>query len=681
MIGIPVNAVRQVSHLAAAFQQAPVPPADSVVVESPLPGGIAEVVRFLLNTVPPWVQIGGFILAVIVGAFVLWHLFVRRRAIQGWVMTSGRGIQVALGVLALVLVAGVGTMGAAAWNYTQHSNDFCVGCHVMNPAFARVSHDENKHAELSCHDCHQQPLSASVRQLYLWVKERPQEIGEHAKVPNQVCAGCHVTADTARWQRVAATAGHRVHLESDSSALKDLRCVTCHGVEVHRFKPVTETCGQSGCHKTGETNIVLGKMAEQTVRHCTSCHAFTADVPALATTDSARGTLVPGRTECLGCHAMRRVLADFDAGKDPHSGKCGMCHNPHVQKTPAAAAGSCATSGCHANWRDVAFHVGASHRDASRQCLTCHLPHASRVDASGCQGCHQSVRERGRLRPPLPFDTSAALRRTGDRTGASPPPGDAASPHSLDAPPGRRGGPSADVIDETDPRPARAGPPAVASVGMHRSRPPPVAADSFPHARHAKLACLVCHQTGTGHGRLTFERPRGCAICHHQAPGDTKCGSCHRVAVYGAPKQATLTVTIPGRQPSPRSVEFLHSRHDSRSCVECHATPVSLAPAPAVCLSCHAEHHAAGRSCSTCHRIAEPKAEHRTLEAAHQRCDACHTATTVARLTPTRTLCATCHAAKATGHYEPRECSTCHFLADPVVYRPRLVGAPAPPVR
>ena len=680
MISIPLSAVRQVSHLAAAFQQAPLPPTDSVVVESPLPGGVAEVVRFLLNTVPPWVQIGGFVLAVILGAWLLWYVLVRRRVIAGWVMTRGRGYQVALAVVALLLVVGVGTMGAATWNYTQHSNDFCIGCHVMNPAFTRFSHDENKHAELSCHDCHQQPLSASVRQLYLWVKERPQEIGEHAKVPNQVCANCHVTADTARWQRVAATAGHRVHLESDSSALKDLQCVTCHGVEVHRFKPVAETCGQSACHKTSETNIVLGKMAEQTVRHCTSCHAFTADVPALATTDSARGTLVPGRTECLGCHAMRQVLADFDAGKDPHAGKCGTCHNPHQQKTPAAAAGSCATSGCHSNWRDVAFHVGSSHRDVGRQCLTCHLPHASRVDASDCQGCHLSVRERGRLRPPLPFDTSAALQRPGSAAGEPPPPpGDGGSAHPPVAPPARRGGPSPDVSDEQLSHAASEFPGGLPPAGMHPSRPPPATADSFPHARHAKLACLVCHQTGTGHGRLTFERPRGCAICHHQAPADSKCGSCHRVTTYARPKQATLTVTVPGRQPNPRPVEFLHSVHDTRSCVECHTTPVSLTPAPAVCLSCHVEHHAAGRSCSTCHRIAEPRAEHRTLEAAHQRCDACHTATTIARLTPTRTFCGTCHAAKTKNHYEPRECSTCHLLADPGAYRSRLVTQSAPP--
>jgi hypothetical protein len=75
--------------------------------------------------------------------------------------------------------------------------------------------------------------------------------------------------------------------------------------------------------------------------------------------------------------------------------------------------------------------------------------------------------------------------------------------------------------------------------------------------------------------------------------------------------------------------------------------------------------------------LAEPKAAHTTLEVSHQRCDACHTAATVARLTPTRTFCATCHTTKATDHYEPRECTVCHFLADPGAYRAKLTAAPS----
>lgn len=136
----------------------------------------------------------------------------------------------------------------------------------------------------------------------------------------------------------------------------------------------------------------------------------------------------------------------------------------------------------------------------------------------------------------------------------------------------------------------------------------------------------------------------------------------------------TVTVTVPGHAPNPRPVDFLHARHASRSCVECHTTPVTLEPEPAKaqCRDCHSDHHAANRTCSACHRLADPKAPHQNLEAAHQRCDACHTATTVARLTPTRTFCATCHPQKATNHYDRKECTTCHFLAEPNAYRAKL---------
>ena len=662
----------------AALQQTRAPPVDTVVVESPLPGGAAQLTRFLLNTVPPWVQIGGVIVGALVAIGLGILLVRRRRRIVTWFSVQSRAAKIAIAVVVSVLIVSTVAAGAATWDYTQHSNDFCTGCHVMNPAFSQFASDSNKHAELNCHDCHQQPLSASARQLYLWVAERPERIGEHAPVPNRVCETCHVTGDTATWQRIASTAGHRTHLESDSSSLKDLQCVSCHGVEVHSFKPVSETCGTSGCHSTEDTDIVLGRMSTQTAGHCAACHQFTADVPALATRDSAVTTLMPGRAQCLGCHEMRAVLADFDEGKDPHGGKCGLCHNPHTQKTAAAAVTSCAT--CHANWRDEPFHTGASHRRVAEQCLTCHVAHKSKVDASECQGCHESVRARGRLRPPVRFDTSAALRR-----------GDTAATASLSANAGHAPVSLAAAHATFRVEPPVESPPDLPETA-HRGGPfvpdagddamlfasPAAAPDSFAHARHQRIACLVCHQTGTGHGRLTFERPRGCAICHHQAPRQARCATCHQPEEYGAPKAKTVTITVSGHAPNPRDVEFVHSQHAARQCVECHTTPVTLALAPekAQCSDCHTEHHTVDRNCSSCHRIAEPGRAHTSPEIAHRRCDACHERATVEQLTPTRSFCGTCHAAQRTNHYEPRECTVCHFLAEPAVHRTKLLTAP-----
>ena len=693
--GLQASAVIPATSWVAALQQTPLPPADSVVVESPLPTGIAAVTRFLLTTVPQGVQIAGVVLAAIVAALFVWYLVRHRQAIRHWLASRSRATLLALGATAVIVVAVVAGLGAASYNYVQHSNEFCTSCHVMGPAFQKFGSAENKHAELSCHDCHQQSMLDSMHELYVWVRERPEEIGAHAEVPNRVCESCHVTGDTATWQRVAATAGHRVHLESDSSALKDVQCVTCHGQEVHRFKPVSVTCGQSGCHDQEATNIALGKMATQTSIHCTSCHGFTSDVPALATTDSARGTLTPGQPQCLGCHQMQTVLPDFDPARDPHGGKCGTCHNPHEQKAPDAAAQTCATAACHGNWRTEPFHVGAAHRRIAPQCLTCHTPHSARVDASDCAGCHANARARGNPRPPVPFDTTRALRRVSSAPAVSapafPPPTfaghwPAKAADAGDAPTAVRGAhvslpPESDDIEASDDNGGFGG------VGMlvrgPGSRtpvpwPPPASADTFSHPRHAKLACLVCHQTGEGHGRLTFERPRGCAICHHQAPATARCATCHQTDEVATPKPVSLTVTVPGRPPATRPVDFFHDKHTSRRCVDCHTTPVTLAPSPAAaqCRDCHSDHHAADRACASCHAISDPKAQHTTLDAAHQRCDACHTPATVASLTPTRSFCAACHAAKATKHYDDKECSTCHFLAEPGAYRAKLTSPP-----
>ena len=634
-----------------------VQPPDSIIVESPLPGGVAAVTRFLLSTVPQWVQLAGLVVAVIVAGLVIWYLVRRRAAIIAWLRSRSRGVTVALVAGAAVLLVAMVGMGTATWNYTQHSNDFCTSCHVMHPAYGKFASAENKHGQLSCHDCHTQSVFASAWQLYFWLLERPDKIGVHATVENRVCETCHVTGDTANWQRIRATAGHRVHLESDSSALKDVKCVTCHGVEVHRFQPAKTTCGQSGCHKANDTKIVLDKMKDQTIRHCTACHQFTAQVPALATRDSARGTLVPGGPQCFGCHDMKKALPDFDPAKDPHGGKCGTCHNPHAQETTAAAAKTCTTAACHGNWRDTPFHVGAAHRKVASQasqCITCHVPHQARVDASDCTGCHTNARSRGNARPPLPFDTTRALRRT---SAAPTPPVVRQAIESFLAQP-RTTGPSADDTPDI------ATPP----------WPPPVEADTFAHARHAKIACLVCHQTTSTRSHLTFEPPRGCTICHHQQPTAARCPSCHKPNELAAPIAASLTVTVPGHKAAPRPVEFSHATHSMRTCTACHTTPVTLAPSPATaqCKDCHSDHHAAGRACSACHTLADPKAAHATLEVAHQRCDACHAAATVAQLTPTRTFCSTCHSAKAANHYPQQECSTCHFLTEPGAYRAKL---------
>jgi hypothetical protein len=611
----------------------------------PLPGGVAAVLRFFFN-LPQWFQIGGFFVGVAVAAYVAVTLWQRRLSIVAWVIARPRQIRIGLAAATAVVLLGAAGFGTVSWNYMQHDNAFCTGCHIMKGPFQRFT--GSKHDSLSCHNCHQQSIFASTRQLYLWVADRPEKIQMHAKVPMRVCAACHIQGDKEKdkWRRIATTAGHRVHLESDSSALRGIECTTCHGLEVHRFVPVDSTCGQSGCHIG--TEIRLGKMAGQTGFHCLACHQFTADVPLLATRDSAAGTLRPGAKQCLGCHEMRAKLADFDIARDPHRQTCGMCHNPHKQDRPSDALKSCASAGCHADWRAEPFHTGLRHEKAAQQCTLCHQPHAAKVDASDCSGCHAQVNRRtgGRLHLPEGFDTTRALRRT---SWVPPTPAER-SKVKGDAPP----------FDD---------PPWRADV---------VPPDTFPHDRHSKLACITCHASSREHARLTFAPPRGCQICHHQAPATSDCATCHAAGELAASHPATVHVAVGDRPAKDRSVAFAHATHASLRCVTCHTTAVTLAPdAPvAACSSCHEDHHAAARDCATCHAGADPHATHQPPVEPHVACDACHREATVLRLVPDRPLCLTCHEPQRK-HYADRECTVCHFQSSPDAYRAHLRKAGA----
>jgi hypothetical protein len=56
---------------------------------------------------------------------------------------------------------------------------------------------------------------------------------------------------------------------------------------------------------------------------------------------------------------------------------------------------------------------------------------------------------------------------------------------------------------------------------------------------------------------------------------------------------------------------------------------------------------------------------------AHVGCDACHAPEIVARLTPDRPFCLTCHAAQRE-HRADRECTVCHFQMEPAAFQAHL---------
>jgi hypothetical protein len=197
-------------------------------------------------------------------------------------------------------------------------------------------------------------------------------------------------------------------------------------------------------------------------------------------------------------------------------------------------------------------------------------------------------------------------------------------------------------------------------------------ADSFPHPRHTTVPCLTCHLDRSG-AMLTFERPRGCRECHHRDPDRAECVHCHAGATQPDSIRARVVVAAAGRAGLERQVSFPHRTHTNLPCVGCHTAPLTLLPADSVttCQGCHDEHHTVGRSCATCHRTAAILAPHRAPARPHVACDACHATAAIAALTPTRSLCLACHDAKV-DHNPQRECTSCHFQADPEQYRSRL---------
>lgn len=655
-------------------------PADTVILQRFAP---APIVQWLFQK-PPWVMWGGALLALVIAAFILRWLWPRLPAIWAWWLGWSRPAKLAFFASIGVVLLVAGLAGYKGYDYMMNDSRFCTGCHIFMPPgqtvqiadtgnYTLVSRLSGKHDTLNCHTCHEFHPMSEARKMVFWMsgvrftEEGTDKHGApaHGYVPRNVCESCHLQgAAKETWQAVAVTAGHRLHLESDSASGKLLsgsECLTCHARTAHVFNPTDSTCTQKGCHFTDSVSIKLGRMKGAVGVHCTMCHEFAQPVPALASLDSASQTLSPAKKQCMGCHKMQEVLPDFDLAKDPHQGQCGTCHNPHTQVKPEDAVKSCASAQCHADWRQEPFHLGKAHIKGAEKCLTCHTPHAAKVDASDCEGCHTAVRERTAKRPPLPFDTTAAKRRVASAPPAiSPSPprpvGDGESPHR-----GKGDAPPEDESSGVVLRPA--------------ASPIRPAADSFPHQRHTKLACITCHQSNTEHGQLTFDRPRGCDLCHHQAPATSKCDQCHGADELAEPHRMNLRVQVPKHEPRDRPVDFEHSRHvPEYRCQECHTTPVTMAlpESRTQCRDCHGNHHTPVRNCSTCHSGGNIRRAHDTDDYAHARCDACHTASTVEILIPTRNFCSTCHASKRKDHHVEKECTVCHFLAEPGAYRRNL---------
>lgn len=372
-------------------------PGDTMTVFSP-PRDISAFERLVrwFFSVPQWIEMIGAIIAIGIAIIALVIIWRQRSAVIEWArtrhMTTPLAWKFALGIVALMVLAAMGTGGAGFFLFSQNNNQFCLSCHTLHDEVYERFQQSKHHtiAGLRCHDCHDEPMWKEVRQVVFWVALRPKAVGPHAPVPREVCASCHIRQNPdSTWQRIIATAGHSIHVLSDTAKALHIECLTCHGVTTHRFVPAARTCEQSGCHT--KATVRLGKMADQTMLHCTICHQFTAPITETSNVAVARASMIPGAGNCLKCHAMTKAIQRFIPANDPHKGRCGDCHNPHTQTTPREAAKTCTNAGCHARPDTLsAFHRGLKGHDLGN-CLQCHEAHTWKVKGTQCLDCHKNI--------------------------------------------------------------------------------------------------------------------------------------------------------------------------------------------------------------------------------------------------------------------------------------------------
>ncbi len=544
-----------------------------------------------------------------------------------------------LGLVGLVAVAsGAGGYYAyRTYDYIEHDNEFCFSCHLMQDPYELFA--QSAHRGLGCKACHQPTLMERSMMGVTGIVVDPDTISAHARVPNELCADCHINGDPEKWVLVASSAGHRVHFESEDSTLAGLQCVECHQSSLHQFAAADETCAQSGCHT--DSDVQLGAMSDLTM-HCAACHGFSAPTEDF---EAASAAISPDRDTCFSCHAMR-VLAEMPEN-DPHEASCGSCHNPHEQSTPAEAVASCASAGCHDDPESLTpFHEGLDPSIAV-DCLYCHQAHDFEIDGSDCTACHQGILDDDPTATPL--------------GGGGAPHGDAVGAAST---PGVEGSLSAAARFAAYVHLAESG-----DGWRHpTSRAQEV---TFRHSEHPSVECTACHATTERHGALTVTTVGDCRSCHHTDEADAAegCATCHIEAdSSGDPHAVVRTLALTTGASRSRSLPFEHAPHEGEDCSTCHTEGLALSAADVDCTSCHDEHHEPDVTCRSCHAGA-PEGSH-AIETAHVTCSGagCHQDVPFQGLPRTNDVCLVCHQDQV-DHRPDGLCSECHAL-------PEIGGAP-----
>lgn len=198
---------------------------------------------------------------------------------------------------------------------------------------------------------------------------------------------------------------------------------------------------------------------------------------------------------------------------------------------------------------------------------------------------------------------------------------------------------------------------------------------AFPHSAHRTVECQRCHQRPSGHAThrdqecrachgqpeafatLAALSPRECATCHHADPGQRPCRSCHAADDVGARPVLVAIKATGADEARVRRLTFDHADHQSRECLTCHTTSVTL-QFGRECASCHEYHHRQDARCMTCHQDVETPVHTASV---HAGCagGGCHGDAPVLSLSPTRNVCQVCHQDRV-DHNPGIECTVCH---------------------
>jgi hypothetical protein len=299
-------------------------------------------------------------------------------------------------LLIMIIVFGGGFVAYKFYDFTQNNPKFCVGCHLMQPAYDAWA--KSVHKSLSCHQCHHLTIPEQNQLLISFVLHRPTKVPERHKgqviVGQHVCNQCHTEGPG---ERINKSLFHAKHVY-----MEQIECTECHGEVkpdksgLHEFLPTEKFCTK--CHKDRQVHGVgMGGLA------CINCH-----------TDRTKD-LKPGRKKCLYCHSTdesirKELIADstmdvrFFApnsalmkkaikikfnNDSPMQFYCYECHKPHTPGKVKPKNEDCLK--CHAGTPKIGKHK--LHLSLDMQCKDCHKPHLWKVtEASAkkdCVSCHE----------------------------------------------------------------------------------------------------------------------------------------------------------------------------------------------------------------------------------------------------------------------------------------------------